>query len=199
MNIAKERPDLSTLPQNSPVMVDDVTVDLPRPGRSWGILSTIDDMSWHADDVEGRLDEVSIVHKLQHLSFTRLTPPVLAKAIRRRHELLTVVAAIFEQVEKAYGVDRYIIAAIWGIESKYSTMMGERAVVRSTATRVTASRPVSSRAATSSGSTRGRRPSAAAIAPTTPASPSSAQSSARRWTWWSSRSRTIAARTTCSI
>ena len=27
-----------------------------------------------------------------------------------------------------YGVDRYVIAAIWGIESKYSTMMGERSV-----------------------------------------------------------------------
>ena len=37
-------------------------------------------------------------------------------------------------MEKNYGVDRYVIAAIWGIESKYSTMMGERSVVRSTAT-----------------------------------------------------------------
>jgi amidase len=42
---------------------------------------------------------VTEVHRLQHLSFTRLTPQVLAKAIRRRHELLTVVAAIFEQVD----------------------------------------------------------------------------------------------------
>ena len=36
--------------------------------------------------------------------------------------------------KEAYGVDRHVIAAIWGIESKYSTMMGERSVVRSTAT-----------------------------------------------------------------
>jgi Asp-tRNA(Asn)/Glu-tRNA(Gln) amidotransferase A subunit family amidase len=56
-------------------------------------------MSWFVDDVEGRLDEVSPVHRLQHLSFTKLTPPVLAKAIRRRHELITAVAAIFEQVD----------------------------------------------------------------------------------------------------
>jgi membrane-bound lytic murein transglycosylase B len=27
----------------------------------------------------------------------------------------------FDAMEKAYGVDRHVIAAIWGIESKYST------------------------------------------------------------------------------
>jgi len=42
--------------------------------------------------------------------------------------------ATFEAVEKAYGVDRYIIAAIWGIESNYGKEIGERSVVRSTAT-----------------------------------------------------------------
>ena len=80
-------------------LVDGIEVDLPKPGRSWGILSTIDDMSWFVDDVEGRLDDVSPVHRLQHLSFTKLTPPVLAKAIRRRHDLIVAVAAIFEQVD----------------------------------------------------------------------------------------------------
>jgi len=80
-------------------LVDDVRVDLPRPGASWGVLSTVDDMSWHVDHVADRLDELTPVHRLQHTSFTHLTPEVLAKAIRRRHELLTVVAAIFEQVD----------------------------------------------------------------------------------------------------
>ncbi len=37
-------------------------------------------------------------------------------------------------MEKAYGVDRYAIASIWGIESNYSTMMGDRSVLNSTAT-----------------------------------------------------------------
>ena len=36
--------------------------------------------------------------------------------------------ATFDAMERQYGVDRYVIAAIWGIESKYSTMMGERSV-----------------------------------------------------------------------
>ena len=33
--------------------------------------------------------------------------------------MLAQYAPIFDAVEKAYGVDRYIIAAIWGIESNY--------------------------------------------------------------------------------
>jgi len=80
-------------------LVGSVTVDLPKPGASWGVLSTVDDMAWHIDAVTDRLDELTPVHRLQHTSFTNLTPEVLAKAIRRRHELLTVVAAIFEQVD----------------------------------------------------------------------------------------------------
>ena len=37
-------------------------------------------------------------------------------------------------MEKTYGVDRYVIAAIWGVETNYGTLGGERPVVRSTAT-----------------------------------------------------------------
>ena len=42
--------------------------------------------------------------------------------------------AQFDAMEKAYGVDRHVIAAIWGIESNYGTRIGDRAVIRSTAT-----------------------------------------------------------------
>jgi lytic murein transglycosylase len=48
--------------------------------------------------------------------------------------ILAKYRATFDAVEKAYGVDRYAIAAIWGVESNYSTQVGDRSVVRSTAT-----------------------------------------------------------------
>lgn len=54
--------------------------------------------------------------------------------IQRGRELLQQNRATFDAMERQYGVDRHVITAIWGIESKYSTMMGERAVLRSTAT-----------------------------------------------------------------
>ena len=54
--------------------------------------------------------------------------------IARGRELLAQNARVFDAAERDYGVDRHIIAAIWGVESNYSTMGGERPVIRSTAT-----------------------------------------------------------------
>jgi lytic murein transglycosylase len=49
-------------------------------------------------------------------------------------DILAKYKPTFDAVEKAYGVDRHIITAIWGVESNYGTMGGERPVIRSTAT-----------------------------------------------------------------
>jgi lytic murein transglycosylase len=59
---------------------------------------------------------------------------VSEERIRRGREILAEHRAAFDMVERTYGVDRHVLTAIWGIESKYSTMGGERPVVRSTAT-----------------------------------------------------------------
>ena len=48
--------------------------------------------------------------------------------------LLAQYAPAFAAMERAYGVDRYIVAAIWGVESNYGTQGGDRPVLRSTAT-----------------------------------------------------------------
>ena len=42
--------------------------------------------------------------------------------------------ATFDAIERTYGVDRYVLAAIWGIESNFGTQGGDRPVVQSTAT-----------------------------------------------------------------
>ena len=49
-------------------------------------------------------------------------------------EILAKHKVIFDKVEKQYGVDRNIITAIWGVESNYGTLGGDRPVLRSTAT-----------------------------------------------------------------
>src|SRR6516165_5630076 len=54
--------------------------------------------------------------------------------IARGRELLVQYASVFAAVERAYGVDRHILAAIWGVESNYGTKGGDRSVLRSTAT-----------------------------------------------------------------
>src|SRR3954468_23926325 len=59
---------------------------------------------------------------------------VTDERIAKGRELLATHAATFDAVEKAYGVDRHVILAIWGVETKYGTVAGERPVIRSTAT-----------------------------------------------------------------
>ena len=54
--------------------------------------------------------------------------------LAKGREILAKYKPQFDAVEKAYGVDRYIIASIWGIESNYSTQIGDRSVLNSTAT-----------------------------------------------------------------
>ena len=54
--------------------------------------------------------------------------------LAKGREILAKYKPQFDAAEKNYGVDRYTIAAIWGIESNYSTQMGDRNVVQSTAT-----------------------------------------------------------------
>ena len=54
--------------------------------------------------------------------------------IQRGREMLAAHRATFDAAEQRYGVDRHVVAAIWGIESNYGTRIGDRPVIRSTAT-----------------------------------------------------------------
>jgi lytic murein transglycosylase len=59
---------------------------------------------------------------------------VTNERIERGRALLEKYRSVFDAVERGYGVDRYTVAAIWGVETNYGTLGGERPVLRSTAT-----------------------------------------------------------------
>jgi lytic murein transglycosylase len=59
---------------------------------------------------------------------------VTDERIRKGRELLEKYRTIFDAVEKIYGVDRTIVTAIWGVETNYGSIGGDRPVIRSTAT-----------------------------------------------------------------
>jgi membrane-bound lytic murein transglycosylase B len=59
---------------------------------------------------------------------------VSEERIQNGRGVLAAHRPIFDAVEKAYGVDRHVITAIWGVESNYGAQTGQRPVVRSTAT-----------------------------------------------------------------
>ncbi len=54
--------------------------------------------------------------------------------IAQGRALLEKYRTTFDAVERIYGVDRHVIAAIWGVETNYGALGGERPVIRSTAT-----------------------------------------------------------------
>ena len=54
--------------------------------------------------------------------------------IEKGRAFLAKYRATFEAVERAYGVDRYTVAAIWGVETDFGALVGDRPVIRSTAT-----------------------------------------------------------------
>jgi len=59
---------------------------------------------------------------------------VTSDRIEQGRALLERYRKTFDVVEHAYGVDRYTIAAIWGVETNFGTSVGDRSVIRSTAT-----------------------------------------------------------------
>ena len=54
--------------------------------------------------------------------------------IEKGRALLDRYRPVFAAIERAYGVDRYVVAAIWGVETDYGSLIGDRPVLRSTAT-----------------------------------------------------------------
>lgn len=61
----------------------------------------------------------------------RLVSDIRIEAGRQR---LDSDGAVMRRIETAYGVDRHILMAIWGIETNFGATRGERAVLRSLAT-----------------------------------------------------------------
>jgi peptidoglycan lytic transglycosylase B len=59
---------------------------------------------------------------------------VTDERIAKGRELLQKYRASFDAAERAFGVDRHIVTAIWGVESDFGTQGGNRPVLRSTAT-----------------------------------------------------------------
>jgi lytic murein transglycosylase len=88
----------------------------------------------------GLTPDLSIMDKLDaQPEFTKATWDYLDvlvsdERIARGREVLAQYAPTFAAVARSYGVDPAIIAAIWGVESNYGTLGGDRPVIRSTAT-----------------------------------------------------------------
>lgn len=88
----------------------------------------------------GVVPDLHIMHLLDaQPEFTRpiwdyLDTLITTDRLAAGREILAQYKRDFDAAERTYGVDRYTLAAIWGIESNFSTEMGDLSVVQSTAT-----------------------------------------------------------------
>ncbi len=63
-----------------------------------------------------------------------LASAVSPKRIENGRKMLQKYRSVLSRLEAAYGVDRHVILAIWGMETSYGSFLGKRNVIRSLAT-----------------------------------------------------------------
>ncbi|WP_313027542.1 lytic murein transglycosylase [Pseudomonas lopnurensis] len=59
---------------------------------------------------------------------------ISAQRVRTGRRLLNEHAATLDRIEARYGVDREALVAVWGLESSFGQIMGDKSVIRSLAT-----------------------------------------------------------------
>jgi aspartyl-tRNA(Asn)/glutamyl-tRNA(Gln) amidotransferase subunit A len=77
----------------------DIDVRVPKPGRAWGLLSSLSMAADYLDDARGRWDDLTPVPRAGLQAIDRVTADDLVRAIRRRQEVLAAVAAVFDEID----------------------------------------------------------------------------------------------------
>lgn len=77
----------------------DVPIDLPKPGTSWTVLGTLNEMAHHYEEMRDRVADLSDVMRMSVASFEHLRPEILLKAMRGRWATVAASAAVFEEVD----------------------------------------------------------------------------------------------------
>jgi aspartyl-tRNA(Asn)/glutamyl-tRNA(Gln) amidotransferase subunit A len=77
----------------------DMPVELPKPGTSWSVLSTLDGMASNYEAMRDRADDLTDVLRAGLLSYERLRPDVILKAIRGGRETIAAAAAVFDTID----------------------------------------------------------------------------------------------------
>jgi lytic murein transglycosylase len=135
-------PTRPTHPEMQPQAIDRAARNFDRCIGSLGIQAARRGIARDRFDAltRGIEPDLSIMEKLDRQpEFSKpvweyLETLVSEQRIATGREMMAKHAGALEAVERRFGVDRYIIAAIWGVESNFGATMGERPVLRSTAT-----------------------------------------------------------------
>jgi aspartyl-tRNA(Asn)/glutamyl-tRNA(Gln) amidotransferase subunit A len=77
----------------------DVAVELPKPGTSWTVLGTINEMAHSYEDLRDRVQDLTDVLRMSVASFEHLRPEILLKAVRGTWATVAASAALFDEVD----------------------------------------------------------------------------------------------------
>jgi len=77
----------------------DVPIEMPKPGTSWTVLGTINEMAHSYEDLRDRVQDLSDVMRMSVASFEHLRPEILLKAVRGRWATVAASAAVFAEVD----------------------------------------------------------------------------------------------------
>jgi membrane-bound lytic murein transglycosylase B len=112
-------------------LIQELVAEAPRHGLSATTIATLTAGLSPDAEVLGLL-----AAQPEHLASTGDYIARLASEsrIRAGRERLAADADLLARIEQAYGVDRHVLVAIWGIESNFGASTGTRPVLRSLAT-----------------------------------------------------------------
>lgn len=77
----------------------DVPIELPKPGTSWTVLGTLNEMAHHYENMRDRVPDLGDVMRLSVASFEHLRPEILLKAMRGKWATVAASAAVFAEVD----------------------------------------------------------------------------------------------------
>jgi Asp-tRNA(Asn)/Glu-tRNA(Gln) amidotransferase A subunit family amidase len=77
----------------------DVDVEFPKPGTSWTVLGTINEMAHHFEDLRDRVQDLTDVLQMSVASFEHLRPEILLKAVRGRWATVSAAATVFADID----------------------------------------------------------------------------------------------------
>ncbi len=77
----------------------DVPIELPKPGTSWTVLGTLNEMAHHYENMRDRVPDLGDVMRLSVASFEHLRPEILLKAMRGKWATVAASAAVFTDVD----------------------------------------------------------------------------------------------------
>jgi aspartyl-tRNA(Asn)/glutamyl-tRNA(Gln) amidotransferase subunit A len=81
------------------LVVVDVPIELPKPGTSWTVLGTLNEMAHAYEDLRDGVQDLTELFQMSVASFEHLRPEIVLKAMRGRWATVEAAARAFSEID----------------------------------------------------------------------------------------------------